>query len=83
MTKKKAGKLPLWIMLTTVCLCACNGVLLISAVKRMLLYVDVYGLSVKRVLTLWFMAFIALCFFWMFIKCFVNKLDVMKWIGLR
>lgn len=81
MTKKKAGKLPLWIMLTTVCLCACNGVLLISAVKRMLLYVDVYGLSVKRVLTLWFMAIIALCLLWMVIKCFVNKLDVMKWIG--
>lgn len=82
MTKKKAGKLPPWIMLTTVCLCACNGVLLISAVKRMLLYVDVYGLSVKRVLTLWFMGIIAFCLLWMVIKCFVNKLDVMKWIGL-
>jgi len=82
MTKKKDGKLPLWIMLTTVCLCSCNGVLLISAVKRMLLYVDVYGLSVKRVLTLWFMAIIGLCLLWMVIKSFVNKYDVMKWIGL-
>ncbi|MHB8066029.1 MAG: DUF4153 domain-containing protein, partial [Ruminiclostridium sp.] len=82
MTKKKAGKLPLWIQLTTVCLCVCNGVLLVSAVKRMLLYVDVYGLSVKRVLTLWFMCIIGLCLAWMVIKCFVNKIDVMKWIGL-
>lgn len=82
MTKKMAGKLPLWIKLTTVCLCVCNGVLLVSAVKRMLLYVDVYGLSVKRILTLWFMGIIALCLLWMVIKCFVNKLDVMKYIGL-
>jgi hypothetical protein len=82
MTKKKAEKLPLWIQLTTVCLCICNGVLLVSAVKRMLLYVDVYGLSVKRVLTLWFMGIIGLCLLWMVIKCFVNKVNVMKWIGL-
>jgi len=82
MTKKKAEKLPLWIQLTTVCLCVCNGVLLVSAVKRMLLYVDVYGLSVKRTLTLWFMAIIGLCLLWMIFKCFVNKINVMKWIGL-
>ena len=81
MTKKKNGKLPLWIQLTTVCLCLCNGVLLISAMKRMLLYVDIYGLSVKRVLTLWFMIIIGLCLFWLIIKSFINKIYVMKWIG--
>jgi hypothetical protein len=82
MTKKKAGKLPLWIKLTTVCLCLCNGVLLISAMKRMLLYVDIYGLSVKRVLTIWFMVIIGLCLLWIILKCFINKIYVMKWIGI-
>jgi hypothetical protein len=82
MTKKKNGKLPLWIQITTVCLCLCNGVLLISAMKRMLLYVDIYGLSVKRVLTLWFMILIGLCLLWLIIKCFVNNIYVMKWIGI-
>lgn len=82
MTKKKAGKLPLWIQLTAVCLCLCNGVLLVSAMKRMLLYVNVYGLSVKRVLTLWFMIIIGLCLLWIIAKCFVNKLYLMKWIGI-
>ncbi len=81
MTKKKNGTLPLWIQLTTVCLCLCNGVLLISAMKRMLLYVDIYGLSVKRVLTLWFMIIIGLCLLWLIIKSFINKIYVMKWIG--
>ncbi|QNU68948.1 DUF4173 domain-containing protein [Ruminiclostridium herbifermentans] len=82
MTKKKNGKLPLWIQLTTVCLCLCNDVLLISAMKRMLLYVDIYGLSVKRVLTLWFMILIGFCLLWLIIKCFINNIYVMNWIGI-
>ena len=81
-TKKKSEKLPLWIQLNTVCICLCNGVLLMSAMKRMLLYVDVCGLSVKRVLTLWFMCIIGICLFGLIIKCFINKINVMKWIGL-
>ncbi|PYG87135.1 uncharacterized protein DUF4173 [Ruminiclostridium sufflavum DSM 19573] len=82
MTKKKDGRLSLWIKLATVCLCLCDGVLLISAVKRMLLYVNVYGLSTKRTLTLWFMAIIGLCLLWIIVKCYAIKIDVMKWIGI-
>lgn len=82
MTKKKEGKLPIWIQFSIVSLCLCNGVLLISAVKRMLLYVDVYGLSIKRVLTLWFMAIIGFCLLWIIMKCFIIKVDIMTWIGL-
>ncbi len=82
MTKKRGNKLPLWVQLCTVCLCLCNGVLLVSALKRMLLYIDVYGLSVKRVLTLWFMCLIGLCLVWLIIKCFIPKIDVMKLIGI-
>lgn len=82
MTKKKEDKLPIWVKLCTISLCLCNGVLLISAVKRMLLYVEVYGLSVKRVLTLWFMCLIGLCLIWMIIKCIIPKIDVMRLIGV-
>lgn len=82
MTKKRENKLPVWVQLCTVCLCLCNGVLLISALKRMLLYVDVYGLSVKRVLTLWFMCLIGLCLVWLIIKCFIPKIDALKLIGI-
>jgi hypothetical protein len=82
MTKRNNGKLPMWICLSTVIMCAGDGVLLVSAVKRMLLYVNVYGLSIKRVLTLWLMVLVGLCLMWMIIKCFVMKIDVMKWIGI-
>lgn len=81
-TKKNPKKLPLWIQLSTVCICLCNGVLLISSMKRMLLYVDVYGLSIKRVLTIWFMLIIGVCLFGLIIKCFIDKVNVIKWISI-
>ncbi len=82
MTKKKNEKLSLWVSLGTLVLCAGDGVLLISAVKRMFMYISAYGLSIKRVLTLWLMAVIGLCLLWMIIKCFKIGLDVTKWIGV-
>ncbi len=82
MTKKKNEKLSIWVSLGTVILCAGDGVLLISAVKRMFIYISAYGLSIKRVLTLWLMAVIGFCLLWMIIKCFKIKLDVTKWIGM-
>ncbi len=42
-------------------LLALTAVILASAVCRMALYISVYGLSLLRVLTLWGMAFVAVC----------------------
>ncbi len=81
MTRKKDEKLSIWVSLGTLVLCAGDGVLLISAVKRMFMYISAYGLSIKRVLTLWLMAVIGLCLLWMIIKCFKVGLNVTKWIG--
>ncbi len=82
MTRKKGTQLPLWVKLCTVSLCLCNGVLLVSGMKRMLLYVDVYGLSAKRVLTLWFMCIIGLCLVWLLLKSFIPGVDAIKLIGI-
>ncbi len=82
MTKRKEKRLPVWIQISTLLLCLCNGILLVSALKRMLLYVDVYGLSVKRMLTLWLMCIIGLCLVWMLIKCFKPDMDVLRLIGI-
>lgn len=82
MTKKTNGKLPLWVSLGTVILCAGDGILLLSAIKRMFLYISAYGLSIKRVLTLWLMAVIGLCLLWMIIKCFKIGIDVKRLIGI-
>ena len=48
----------------------------------MFMYISAYGLSIKRVLTLWLMAVIGLCLLWMIIKCFKIRLEVTKWIGI-
>lgn len=49
----------LWLKLMSALLIACTGVILVSAVWRMRLYISAYGLTVLRIMTLWGMAAIA------------------------
>ncbi|MDD3192495.1 MAG: DUF4173 domain-containing protein [Oscillospiraceae bacterium] len=59
-----------------------GGVILCSAVKRMLLYVNVYGLSVKRGLTLWFMATASICFLFLAARCLLRRFPLVKCAGI-
>ena len=59
-----------------------GGVVLCSAVKRMLLYVDVYGLSVKRGLTLWFMVTAGICFLFLAVRCLWRRFPLAKCVGI-
>lgn len=66
----------------TAILAACDLVVLASAVRRMLLYVDVYGLSVRRLLTLWGMAVVAVCLVLLLIRCVRERFDVVRFLSL-
>lgn len=59
-----------------------GGVILASAVKRMLLYVGVYGLSVKRALTLWFMVTAGICFLFLAARCLFHRFPLAKCTGV-
>lgn len=59
-----------------------GGVILVSAVKRMLLYVGVYGLSVKRALTLWFMVTAGICFLLLAARCLLRRFPLAKCTGV-
>lgn len=59
-----------------------GGVVLGSAVKRMLLYVGVYGLSVKRSLTLWFMVTAGICFLFLAARCLFHRFPLAKCTGV-
>lgn len=59
-----------------------GGVILVSAVKRMLLYVGVYGLSVKRALTLWFMVTAGICFLFLAMRCLLRRFPLAKCTGV-
>jgi hypothetical protein len=47
----------------------------------MLLYVQVYGLSVKRVLTLWLMAVVGVSLVWLLLQCINERLNALRMIG--
>lgn len=53
-----------------------TGVILVSAFKRMNLYVDAYGLSILRILTYLGMAFIAVCLLIVCLYTFSRKVPV-------
>ncbi|MBR7185534.1 MAG: DUF4173 domain-containing protein [Clostridia bacterium] len=61
-TRRNADKPPLAARILSILLSAFTLMLLASAMAKMLLYVDTYGLSRKRIYVLWLMCFLALFF---------------------
>ena len=79
--KKGEKGLPIAVRVLITILCACNGVILASAVLRMGLYVQAYGLSVKRLLTLWFMGAVGVCLIWLILQCISERFNALRFIG--
>ncbi|SDN86491.1 protein of unknown function [Acetanaerobacterium elongatum] len=79
--KKGQNGLPIAVRVLVTLMCTCNGVILASAVLRMGLYVQAYGLSVKRLLTLWFMAVIGVCLIWLVLQCISEQFNALRFIG--
>jgi len=57
-------------------LSCCTLVLIATAVSKMVLYIDTYGLTPKRVYATWFMLVLALLFVLVIVKQFVPKLKL-------
>ncbi|MBE7057418.1 MAG: DUF4173 domain-containing protein [Ruminococcaceae bacterium] len=51
-------------------------ILIATAISKMVLYIDVYGLTQKRIYATWFMLVLTLIFVLLVIKQFVNKVKV-------
>lgn len=62
LTRREGDRLPLVPRILGITLSVSTLILLSTAIAKMLLYVDTYGLSRKRLYTLWLMAFLALYF---------------------
>lgn len=61
MRRNASGKAPL-LKLLTVIFCLCTLVLISTAVAKLVMYIDMYGLTQKRVYAMWLMAVIALVY---------------------
>ncbi|NLD88557.1 MAG: DUF4173 domain-containing protein [Clostridiales bacterium] len=67
---------------TNVFLCLISELLIATAIAKMVMYVDFYGLSVKRFYTTLFMATLAVVFFIILLSGFVKKINLVKILAL-
>lgn len=74
LTRRETDRLPLLPRAFGLALSLSTLILLSTATSKMLLYIDTYGLSRKRVYTLWLMALLAVYFIIQIVRLFVPKL---------
>jgi hypothetical protein len=61
LSTKRDGQLVLLIKLPLILLCACNAVVLYSAIEKIAIYIMRSGITSSRILALWFVAVILAC----------------------
>ncbi|MEI6602245.1 MAG: DUF4173 domain-containing protein [Clostridia bacterium] len=82
LAEKRLGKLPNSMRALIVLLSLSNLAILYSAVYRMSNYIADGGLSVKRFLTMWLMALIAVALVGVLVKCFVPRLGLIQFFAV-
>lgn len=81
LSRKEKGKTPLAIRLFSLFFCIFSLVLISTALSKMFLYIDSFGMTHKRILTSVFMVFLAVMFLAVGLRLFVPRVPYMK-IGL-
>lgn len=71
--KREEGRVPLMLKIITLAYSLCTLVLISTAVSKMLLYIDTYGLTQKRVYATWFMLVLGLLFVLALCKMFLPR----------
>ncbi len=77
-TKRTSEKPPRLLKIFTVILSTFTLLLIATAVSKMLMYIDNYGLSLLRVYTTWFMLLTGLIFILLILKQFIPSLKIMR-----
>lgn len=74
LTKRKTEKTPVSLKILTIIYCVFTLILISTAISKMVMYIDYYGLTQKRVYATWFMILLAVIFIIIALKQFVPKL---------
>lgn len=83
LTRRKAGgHVSRYIRALVILLSVCDFILLASACKQMIVYVDVFGLSIRRLLTLWLMLVIGACLVLLIVRCVRERFRLLRGIGI-
>ena len=79
-TKREDKKTPVCIRVYSTLLSVFTLLLIATAMRKMLLYIDSFGLTKLRVLTCWAMLLLAACFILIALYQLINHLPVKRWI---
>ncbi len=74
--KRREGKRSTVLTLTAILFSICTIILIATAVSKMVMYIDFYGLTPKRIYSVWFMIFLAAVFFVIILSRFIKKVKV-------
>ena len=74
--KRKQGKRSKTLSVIAITLSVCTLILIATAIAKMVMYIDFYGLTPKRVYATWFMVFLAVVFLLVIIGRFIRKIKV-------
>ncbi len=79
---KKEDKNPIYIRISILLTSLFNIIIAVSAVRRMLLYIEAHGFSVKRLSTFFGILVIMVSLVWLIAKCISPKFKSLKMIGV-
>ncbi|MBQ7670537.1 MAG: DUF4173 domain-containing protein [Clostridia bacterium] len=77
-TEKKEGKLPLCVKIPATFISFFTLVIIATAVSKMIMYINEYGMTVLRVCTSAFMLWMATVFIAATVRLFTKKLDILR-----
>ena len=77
--KRKSEKSPVMLKVLSVVFSVFTLVLISTAIAKMVMYIDCYGLTPKRVYSSWFMIVLALVFLLIIVKQFVHKMNLIAY----
>ena len=75
--KRREGKRSRGLTVTAIVFSVCTLVLISTAVAKMVMYINNYGLTPKRVYATWFMVFLGIVFILLILSRFIKKVKVL------
>ena len=76
--KKRNGKVSHWVKCLTTFISSFTLVIIATAISKMVLYIDAYGMTVLRITTSAFMLLLAIVFIAVILRIYINKINVVK-----
>lgn len=78
LAKKQDGKVCRWIKLAATFIAVFTLIIIATAVSKMVLYIDTYGMTVLRVTTSAFMVFLSVVFVTVILRIYLTKINIVK-----